>query len=188
MVGILALIFVIGTSIVAFSSNEEKDQADTDVNLQIAELQPQDLYSAEPEELLQAASEIGKINNEKELLFRMMELSFQKVEYDNQGFKVPGTKVAKRLQMSKENIQYLYESMAEIQVSANYENILDRWARGNFNNIVNDHWDIRDAINPLPEDFNPPYRTTARTPEEELQYVEHFFGEEGLKKHNEQWN
>ncbi|CAM3629924.1 DUF6241 domain-containing protein [Mesobacillus zeae] len=180
----LGLSIIVGSSYVILSSNytETKSAA-----IKTASSEPKVSYKVSDEELSQAAKEIGEINDEKMLFTRMMEMTFQKLEWKDHKFQIPGTIVEKRIQMTKGNIQYIKERTKSIEVTENKEHILDKWTTGDFNSIEKDFREIRDSLSPGNDKYNPENGPAKRAEESEKEYIQHFFGDDGLEQHNKQW-
>ncbi|MFD3449398.1 DUF6241 domain-containing protein [Microbacteriaceae bacterium 4G12] len=143
-------------------------------------------------ELAKAAQSVGEITDEQTLNFRMMEMSFQKITFKGNNLRIPGTRNPNRVQMTKENIQYIKNNLHVIndERRPDYESILNEWYDGNFKAAVEDFYEIQDLRRgPRSEprtksEFDPVLKTDS----DEKEYILHFFGQEGLDIHNKQWD
>lgn len=149
-------------------------------------------YIVSKEGLKKAEKAIGAIKNEKSLNFKMMEIAFQKVSFKGEdNFNVPGTIVLERIQLTKENIQYLKNHLSVVngEKKQQYESILNKWFNGNFNSITNDFRNIRilllgkENMDMSSAIMNP----TMKTSIDEKTYILKFFGQNGLNLNNLEW-
>ncbi|EOA3903269.1 DUF6241 domain-containing protein [Bacillus cytotoxicus] len=142
-------------------------------------------YVVSNEELSRAAKVIGEIKDEQTLNHKMMEMLFQKLTFDNDNFKVPNVLHPKRIQMTKENIQYLKNNLDIINdddEKNEYKSILNKWYNGDFKSVVEDFKKLRYLL------WGDKALTPAKkTDKDEKEYILHFFGQEGLDIHNKQW-
>ncbi|MED3687991.1 DUF6241 domain-containing protein [Peribacillus butanolivorans] len=110
-------------------------------NTQTAEVD----YKLSSEELQKAQKEIGKVNNEEDVIFRMIVMTLQKVNFGGESEAPRGVDPNSfiRAQMTKGNIQYLKNQLDSIEISRltktdGYEKMLDKWAEGNFDQVDKD--------------------------------------------------
>ncbi|WP_040207105.1 DUF6241 domain-containing protein [Neobacillus jeddahensis] len=169
-------------------STSAKSKADTKV--QDSKVSQQ--YIVSKEELKKAEKAIGAIKDEKSLNLKMMEMAFQKVSFKGEdNFNVPGTIVLERIQVTKENIQYLKNNLSVVsgEKKQQYESILNKWYNGNFNSITDDFRNIRilllgkENMNMSSDIMNP----TKKTSIDEKTYILKFFGQNGLNLNNLEW-
>lgn len=143
-------------------------------------------YIATSKEKITAKKDIGEISDETTLIMRMIEMSLQKVNIGGKKNTPTGIDPdsIRRIQMTKGNIYYLKQHTDSIELSRNtrgepytYENILNRWLEGNFD-------DITEEVEFLLSLTSKPYgkydggEVTEKSRVEEQQYIQHFFGEE----------
>ncbi|MEW9578989.1 DUF6241 domain-containing protein [Bacillus toyonensis] len=142
-------------------------------------------YVVSSEELSRAAKSIGEIKDEQTLNHKMMEMSFQKITFDGDNFKVPNVHNPGRVQVTKENIQYLKNNLNVVndEERIEYESILNEWYNGNFKSVVEHFkklryllWEDKSVLAPV-----------KKTNSDEKEYILHFFGQDGLDIHNKEW-
>lgn len=179
---ILSLVIFIVVSTSAKSKEDTKVQDSKD---------PQQ-YIVSKDGLKKAKKTIGAIKDEKSLNLKMMEMAFQKVSFKGDGnFNVPGTIVPERIQVTKENIQYLKNNLSVVsgEKKQQYESILNKWYNGNFNSITDDFRNIRilllgkENMDMSSAIMNP----TKKTSIDEKTFILKFFGQNGLNTNNLEW-
>ncbi|RST72506.1 hypothetical protein D4T97_015725 [Siminovitchia acidinfaciens] len=142
-------------------------------------------YSLSEEARERIATEMGEIEDEEFLASNIMAMALQKVKlHENENFEIAGTIIRHRPQITRENIAFLKEKAKTIDSDPVLEEILNKWSQENFTDIDKD---FMAAKNVLTGDDEYGYEIKKRTFEKEEQYIMHFYGEEGLKKHKEQW-
>ncbi|MFS0647561.1 DUF6241 domain-containing protein [Siminovitchia sp. 179-K 8D1 HS] len=208
----LSLALVIG-GIAACSPSDnkidesEKDKSHDEVGSEVitkAETEPKPVpspaveeYSLSEEERNQASQDMGEeefkeeiakeeIDEEYWIASSIMSMSFQKVELDeNENFEILGAKPRYRPQITKQNIAFLKEKVESIESDPVLEEILNKWSQGNFDSIDKDFIEARNIVNG--QDKHDGYKIKKRSEEEEERYIKYFYGEEGLRIHEEQW-
>lgn len=154
-------------------------------------------YSLSEEERNQAAKEMGEEEFKEELAkddFKdefwiassIMSMSLQKIELmENENFEIKGTKVRYRPQITKQNIAFLKEKVESIESDPVLEKILNKWSQGNFDAVDKDFIEARNIL--TGQDKHDGFGVSKRSFEREKEYIKHFYGDEGLKIHKEQW-
>lgn len=150
-------------------------------------------YIVSKEGLKKAEKAIGAIKDEKSLNLKMTEMALQKVSFKGEdNFNVPGTIVRVRIQVTKENIQYLKNNLSVVsgEKKQQYKSILNKWYNGNFNSITDDFRNIRilllgkENMDMSSAIMNPIKKTSI----DEKTYILKFFGQSGLNLNNLEWN
>lgn len=150
-------------------------------------------YIVSKEGLKKAEKAIGAIKDEKSLNLKMTEMALQKVSFKGEdNFNVPGTIVRERIQVTKENIQYLKNNLSVVsgEKKQQYKSILNKWYNGNFNSITDDFRNIRilllgkENMDMSSAIMNPIKKTSI----DEKTYILKFFGQSGLNLNNLEWN
>jgi hypothetical protein len=119
--------------------------------------------------------------------YGMITMALQKLEFKREEkYRIPGTVDVKRIQFDRASLQYLKNKAVELKVSEPYPRILDKWLKGDFSNFEDDYLTIRDLKGDPTEPSQSPV-LKVRTAEEEQKYIEHFFGDEGLKINKKDW-
>lgn len=165
---------------------EEKVQEKPKV--QTIQKQQKDSYVVSNDDLSKAAQSIGEIKNEQTINDMMINMSFQKLTFNGNNLHVRGTRDVGRVQMTKENIQYLKNNLNVINNDERpkYESILNKWYNGNFESAVEDFIEIRYLR--LGKKLNAKeFELAKKTDSDEKEYILHFFGQEGLGIHNKEW-
>ncbi|MGG3451792.1 DUF6241 domain-containing protein [Domibacillus aminovorans] len=138
-------------------------------------------YTVSADDLAKSAKEIGEIKDEDTLNSIMGHMSLQKVNFGDEQFtpRAIDPNSINRIQMTKENITYLKQSLGSIDISRNtstdgydYESILNRWLEGNFDNITKEVEFLLGLYN------NGVYtgdKITKKSEAEEQEYISHFF-------------
>lgn len=182
--GVIAAVVVsVGTYItLTFSDGKAEGKAKNDQSIQSVK---KITYVVSDEELSKAAKSIGEVTDEQTLNYRMMEMSFQKITFNGDNLHIPGTRNPGRVQMTKENIQYLKNNLNVINNDERlkYESILNKWYDGNFESVVEDFKELRYLL----WGDNSSLKPVKKTDSDEKEYILHFFGQEGLDIHNKEW-
>ncbi|MEH7464164.1 DUF6241 domain-containing protein [Bacillus thuringiensis] len=150
--------------------------------------QQKDSYVVSNDDLSKAAQSIGEIKNEQTINDMMIHMSFQKLTFDGNNLHVRGTRDVGRVQMTKENIQYLKNNLNVINndEKPKYESILNKWYNGNFESAVEDFIEIR-YLRFEKKVSAEEFKLAKKTDSDEKEYILHFFGQEGLDIHNKEW-
>lgn len=181
---IAAAVVSVGTYItLAFSDGKAEGKTPNDQSIQGVKKTD---YVVSDEELSKAAKSIGEVTDEQTLNYRMMEMLFQKITFNGDNLHIPHTRNPGRVQMTKENIQYLKNNLNVINNDERlkYESILNKWYDGNFESVVKDFKELRYLL--WGED-NSTLKPVKKTDSDEKEYILHFFGQEGLDIHNKEW-
>ncbi|WP_223596173.1 DUF6241 domain-containing protein [Neobacillus bataviensis] len=200
----LGLALVIGGAYAIFSYNSDRTEAATTVptkpkisktEVNKKETDTPTATQLVPEvskaELDKAAKNFYEIeSNVKDndiFYYGMITMALQKLEFkDEENYRIPLSVDVKRIQFDRANLQYLKNKAVELKTSEPYPRILDKWLKGDITNFEDDYLTIRD----LKGDPNEPSESPVmkvRTAEEERKYIEHFFGDEGLKINKRDW-
>ncbi|MEH7110576.1 hypothetical protein [Bacillus sp. JJ1764] len=120
--------------------------------------------------------------------YGMITMALQKLEFKGEiDYRLPNTPDSiQRIQLSRENLQYLKNKAKEISASGPYPKILDKWLKGDFSHIEKDYLTIRNLKGDPSQPSESPV-LKVRTTEEEEKYIQHFFGDEGLQKNKIDW-
>nr|WP_242218681.1 DUF6241 domain-containing protein [Bacillus cereus group sp. BfR-BA-01380] len=161
---------------------QEKPKAQT------IQKQQKDSYVVSNDDLSKAAQSIGEIKNEQTINDMMINMSFQKLTFDKNNLHVRGTRDVGRVQMTKENIQYLKNNLnvSNDDKRPKYESILNKWYNGNFESAVEDFLEIR-YLRLGKKVSAEEFKLAKKTDSDEKEYILHFFGQEGLDIHNKEW-
>ncbi|PEA55122.1 hypothetical protein CON64_09595 [Bacillus pseudomycoides] len=165
---------------------EEKVQEKPKV--QTIQKQQKDSYVVSNDDLSKAAQSIGEIQNEQTINDMMIHMYFQKLTFHGNNLHVRGTRDVGRVQMTKENIQYLKKNINVINNDERpkYESILNKWYNGNFESAVEDFIEIR-YLRLGKKVSAEEFKLTKKTDSDEKEYILHFFGQEGLDIHKKEW-
>ena len=181
VIGALGLAVVVGvSSVLAFNNGKVEADQTTVANKQT-------LYEVTKSEINEAAKDIGELKTDKDILYAMMGMSFQKVEIDDAGFEVPGLVIHDRTQMSKQNIAYLINRGKDTEIPQKAQSILTRWENGHFDSVDEDFEVIRGLASGVTDKEGISRKVEIRSSEDEKAYIKEFFGEKGLEIDNEQW-
>ena len=181
VIGSLALAVVVGVSSVQASNIGKVEATQTTV----ANKQTLDEFTKS--EINEAAKDIGELKTDRDILYAMMGMSFQKVEIGDAGFEVPGLVVLDRTQMSKQNIEYLINRGEDYKIPQEAQSILKRWENGNFDSVDEDFEVIRGLASGVTDQEGVSRKVEVRSSKDEKAYIKEFFGEKGLEIDNEQW-
>lgn len=156
--------------------------------VQAIQKQQKDSYVVSSDDLSKAAQAIGEIKDEQIVNDMMIHMSFQKLTFNGNNLHVRGTRDVGRIQMTKENIQYLKNNLHVINNDerAKYESILNKWYNGNFESAVENFIEIhylRSGKKVSAEEF----KLARKTDSDEKEFILHFFGQEGLDIHDKEW-
>lgn len=181
IIGALGLAVVVGvSSVLAFNNGKVESTPTTVANKQT-------LYELTKSEINEAAKDIGELKTDKDILYAMMGMSFQKVEIGDAGFEVPGIVILHRTQMSKQNVEYLINRGEDIKIPQKAQSILTRWENGHFDSVDEDFEVIRGLASGVTGTEGISRKVEIRSSEDEKAYIKEFFGEKGLEIDNEQW-
>jgi hypothetical protein len=129
----------------------------------------------------------SNVKNDDIFYYGMITMALQKLEFKGEeNYHIPGTVDVKRIQFDRANLQYLKNKAVELKASEPYPRIIDKWLKGDFSNFEDDYLTIRDLKSDTTEPSQSPV-LKVRTAEEEQKYIEHFFGDEGLKINKKDW-
>ncbi|MCM3571408.1 DUF6241 domain-containing protein [Neobacillus mesonae] len=139
-------------------------------------------------ELDKAAKDIGEIKKDDDFYYAMITLALQKLEFkgEDNSYHIPATADVKRLQFDRANLQYLKNRAVAIKASETYQSTLDRWLKGDFSNMENDYLTIRNIKSDHMQQSESPV-LKVRNAEEEQNYIQYFFGDDGLQIHKRDW-
>ncbi|MCP3765081.1 DUF6241 domain-containing protein [Domibacillus sp. A3M-37] len=174
----IAAFGTIGTYVL-FTDNEDKVAV---AAIETKESSPEIVeHPVSADDLAKSVKEIGEIKDEDTLNSIMEHMSLQKVNIGDEQFTPKGIdpNSINRIQMTKENITYLKQSLGSIDISRNtstdgydYESILNKWLEGNFDNITKEFEFLLGLYN------NGVYtgdEVTKKSEAEEKEYISHFF-------------
>jgi hypothetical protein len=200
----LVLALVIGGAYAIFSYSKDKTKAITTVptkpkvsktEVNKTETATTTAIQQVPEvskaELDQAATNFYEIeSNVKDddiFYYGMITMALQKLEFKGEEYyRIPGTVDVKRIQFDRANLQYLKNKAVELKASEPFPRILGKWLKGDFSNLEDDYLTIR-ALKGDPSEPSQSPVLKVRTAKEEQKYIEHFFGDEGLKINKKDW-
>ncbi|WP_028402400.1 DUF6241 domain-containing protein [Ectobacillus panaciterrae] len=192
VLSIALAVIVIGTGFTFAYSNEQPNrkaqkQQEVEQNVNNKQATPKSSYVVTNEQLDKAARDVGAILDEKTLYFRMMEMIFQKITINENNLVIPNTRNPGRVQMTKENIQYLKNQIAIVggEKKERYNAVLDKWYNEDFDTVIEDYKEIYNLY--YGKSMKTNLRFTKKTDNDERDYVIQFFGQEGLNIHNEEW-
>ncbi|HDX9590478.1 TPA: hypothetical protein ROX98_003519 [Bacillus pseudomycoides] len=186
---IVLLTLSLGTYItLTYNDKKTEKKVQEKPKVQTIQKQQKDSYVVSNDDLSKAAQSIGEIKNEQTINDMVIHMPFQKLTFNRNNLHVRGTRDVGRVQMTKENIQYLKNNLNVISNDEipKYESILNKWYNGNFESAVEDFIEIhylRLGKKVSAEEF----KLAKKTDSDEKEYILHFFGQEGLDIHNKEW-
>lgn len=188
------VVIIIGLSYLSFGNQMKKDPMSSELynSSTAAVTTTKQVPKVSQAELDQAAKNFAQIENDQKgddfFYYSMLTLVLQKLEFKGEEYyRLPmSVENIKRIQMDRANLQYLKNKAVEFKASEPYQNIIDKWLKGDFSTIDNDYLLIRNMKGAHLQPSESPVRKV-RTAEEEQKYIEHFFGNEGLQINERDW-
>jgi hypothetical protein len=170
------------------SKPKQEEKVQEKPKVQTIQKQQKDSYVVSEDELSKAAQSIGEIQNEQTINDMMIHMSLQKLTFSRNNLHVSGTRDVGRLQMTKENIQYLKNNLNVINNDERpkYESILNKWYDGEFESVVKDFEEIHYLRSGKKQSMEGS-KLAKKTDSDEKEFILHFFGQEGLDIHNKEW-